>query len=128
MKRTVCVIAALTVCSLAASGHAEDSIATWPLLPADELAARRGGLRVGGLDVSVDVALRDSIDGAEPASSVFQVSDLGGLGVLAELVNHIDSVRIQRDAEIRVRIDGFRSVFGSTSLRTARARLRDTFE
>lgn len=124
-------LAAFAACGLAATAaHAEESIDAWPPLPAHELAARRGGLRIGGLDVSVDVWLRDSVDGAElPAgSNVFQVSDLGGLGFLAQLVNRIDGVRIRRDAEIRVRIDGFTSVFGSSALRAARARVRSAFE
>jgi hypothetical protein len=124
-------LAALAVCSLAATpAHADESIDAWPPLAAHELAARRGGLRIGGLDVSVDVWLRDSVDGAElPAgSSVFQLEELGGLSVLAQLVNRVDGVRIQRDTEIRVRIDGFTSVFGSSALRTARTRVRNAFE
>ncbi len=126
------VIRALAVlCTLVASAvHAEESIDAWSPLPAHELAARRGGLRIGGLDVGVDVAVRDSIDGAagDPGVNILQVSDLGGLNALIQLVNRLDGVRIERAAEIRVRVDGFASVFGSPALRTARSRLRNIFE
>ena len=131
-KQTVIpVLAALVACSLVASpaAHAGEGNA-WPSVPAHELAARRGGLRIGGLDVSVDFRVRASIDGIEPASAprVLEINDFGGLSVLAELLNRLDGVHIEREAEIRVRIDGFSSVFGSPALRIARARLRATFE
>ena len=131
MKQTANLfLATLAAWTLASAAHAQESSGAWPSLPEQELAARRAGLRIGGLDVSVEVRLRDRIDAGEPApvNSVFQSSDFGGLTVLAQLVNRLDGVRIERDAEIRVRIDGFGSVFGSSSLRTARARLRTTFE
>jgi hypothetical protein len=132
MKQTVIrALAVLAACTLAASGaHAEESIDAWPPLAAHELAARRGGLRVGGLDVSVDVSIRDSVDGAAfaPGVDILQISDLGGLNALLQLVNRLDGVRIERAAEIRVRVDGFASVFGSPALRTARSRLRNVFE
>ena len=128
MNQTVIrALAVLAACTLAASGvHAEESIDAWPPLPAHELAARRGGLRIGGLDVSVAVSVCDSVDGAAAVPGV--ISDLGGLNALIQLVNRIDGVRIERTAEIRVRADGFASVFGSPALRTARSRLRDIFE
>jgi hypothetical protein len=132
MKHSVIrALAALAATLLAATAaRADESIDAWPPVPAHELAALRGGLRIGGLDVSVDVWVRDSVDGVEttPGGSVFQVSDLGGLSALIQLMNRLDGVRIERDAEIRVRVDGFASVFGSPALRTARSRLRDIFE
>lgn len=124
--RQTALRAALALCTaaLSASAHAGEGTDPWTALPAPELAARRAGLRVGGLDVSLEVWLRDSVDGRELAPGLA----LESTGVLVPLVNRSDGVRIERDAQIRVRIDGFFAVYGTPAMRAARARLRGTFE
>ena len=115
---------ALCIAAFSAPARAGEGTDPWTALPAPELAARRAGLRVGGLDVTLEVWLRDSVDGRELASGLA----LEGTGVLVPLVNRSDGVRIEREAQIRVRIDGFSAVYGTPAMRAARARLRGAFE
>ena len=118
-------LAALAVCALAPHARAEasDALCTLEPLSAPALAAKRAGFRVGGLDVSLDVWVRDAIDGRELPASL----RLGGValdlpGLALPLVNRENDVHVARDARVHVRVDGFQSRFGSPA-RAARARL-----
>jgi hypothetical protein len=140
MKTTTARLArtliALGICALSTSARAGDPAPAWLPLSADVLAEKRAGLRIGGLDVSLDVWVRDVVDGRARAPSGFSLEGVtleivgaDALGDIAHpLVNRTDSARVERDTRIRVRVEGFRSVFGSPAVRGARARLRRAFE
>lgn len=97
---------------------------TWQPVGDDSLEALRGGVKVGGLDVSMDVLVRDLIDGREVQVRSFALGATGADGVMLPLVNQRDGAQISRSATLHVRIPGYRRAFAASSASRVRARIQ----
>jgi hypothetical protein len=133
IRDTVRSGAALAAWSLALALHANAYAGgeSWSALPSHELGQKRAALRIGGLDVSVAVGVRGRVDGGQLSGfGPQEVPPVSGDSreVVLPLVNRMDGAQLEHEVRIRVRIEGFRAVFGSPALRAARARLRASFK
>jgi len=96
----------------------------WRPVGDDSLEQMRGGVKVGGLDVSMDVLVRDLVDGREVQLRSFALGATGADGLVLPLINQRDGALISRDATLHVRIPGYRRAFGASSASRVRARIQ----
>jgi len=118
----------LVLCGLAAPAWADDADTggSWGAVDDGALEELRGGLRVGGMEMSLDLIVRDLVDGHEVQRRTLAVDDLAD--ALLPLVNQRDGVTLRRDATLLVRVRGFREKFSTGSARSVRRRIARSLE
>jgi hypothetical protein len=119
------VFVGLALCALAQPVCADSATTpeAWQPVEDASLDALRGGVRVGGLDVSMDVVVRDFVDEREVQRRTLALGDTGADDLLLPLVNQRDGAQLRRDATVHVRIPGFRRAFDAGSASRVRARI-----
>jgi len=124
IRRMQALFALIACLALGSPALAQEA---WSPIADDTLGELRGGLRVNGMDVSLEVLVRDLVDGREVLRKSFAVGSFDTMRdalVLPPLVNTRDGTSLRRETTARVRVQGYRDAFGAASKRSVRERIQ----